>query len=137
MANVSFPLEYHAEVLGDYDDQKAAEWRLTLFALAAAVGIFLLLQAAHGSWSFAGMGFLCLLASLVGGVLAAWIDGGNVTLATVAGLLAVLAVALRHQLMLVEPGARPPGRVRRGASPGRSSRRQPRIASMRWSPRWR
>ena len=101
MANVSFPLEYHAEVLGDYDDQKAAEWRLTLFALAAAVGIFLLLQAAHGSWSFAGMGFLCLLASLLGGVLAAWIDGGNVTLATVAGLLAVLAVALRHQLMLV------------------------------------
>ena len=61
----------------------------------------MLLQAAYGSWTFAGMGFLCLLASLLGGVLAAWIDGGNVTLATVAGLLAVLAVALRHQLMLV------------------------------------
>ena len=101
MANVSFPLEYHAEVLGDYQDRQGAERRLLFFGLGAALGIFLLLQAAFSSWRLAIASFLCLPVALAGGVIAAWIDGGNITLATVAGLLAVLAIAIRQVLMLV------------------------------------
>ena len=100
MSAVSFPMEYHAEVLGDYTDRTGGR-KLVFFALGAAIGIFLLLQAAFSSWRLAVVGFLGLLAAVAGGMVAAWIDGGTLTLAGVAGLLGVLAVALRQVLMLI------------------------------------
>jgi Cu/Ag efflux pump CusA len=101
LAAIDYPLEYHAEVLGDYQDRTGAERRLLFFGLAAALGIFLLLQAAFSSWRLAIATFFCLPVALAGGVIAAWIDGGNITLATVAGLLGLLAIAIRQVLMLV------------------------------------
>ena len=47
LKQMQFPLEYHAEVLGDYAGQQAAQLRLLALAIAAAIGIFLLLQAAY------------------------------------------------------------------------------------------
>ena len=85
MSAVSFPMEYHAEVLGDYVDRTGAERKLLYFGLGAAIGIFLLLQAAFSSWRLAVVGFLGLLSAVAGGMVAAWIDGGTLTLAGVAG----------------------------------------------------
>ena len=102
LERVDFPLEYHAELLGDYSDQQGAQRRLLGFVVAAAIGIFLLLQAAFGSWRLAVMAFLMLPVAMAGGALAGWIDGGPMTLATVAGLLAVLAIALRSNVVLVD-----------------------------------
>ena len=99
---MDFPLEYHAELLGDYGDEQRAQGRLLTFAIAAAIGIFLLLQAAFGSWRAVIISFVMLPASLAGGAIAAWIDEGPMTLATVAGLLAVLAIALRNDITLIE-----------------------------------
>ncbi len=56
LADVAFPLEYHAEVLGDYGEHTGAERRVLVFALGAALGIFLLLQAAFSSWRLAVRG---------------------------------------------------------------------------------
>ena len=61
---MDFPLEYHAELLGDYGDEQRAQGRLLTFAIAAAIGIFLLLQAAFGSWRTAIISFVMLPASL-------------------------------------------------------------------------
>ena len=99
---VDFALEYHAELLGDYNHQQDSQRRLLGFAIAAAIGIFLLLQAAFGSWRLAILVFLLLPVALAGGAVAAWIDGDVVTLATVAGLLAVLAIAVRSSVTLVQ-----------------------------------
>jgi Cu/Ag efflux pump CusA len=107
LQKVEFPLEYHAELLGDYDHQQAAQRRLAGFALAAAVAMFLVLQAAFGSWRLAAITFVLLPVALTGGLFAAWIQGGPMTLATVAGLLAVLALAIRSALMLVSRLRRP------------------------------
>ena len=48
IASIEWPLGYHPEVLGEYAERQAAQDRLLLFAIAAAIGIFLLLQAAFG-----------------------------------------------------------------------------------------
>jgi Cu/Ag efflux pump CusA len=101
LAQVSFPLEYHAEVLGDYSDRTGAERKVAVFALGAALGVFLLLQAAVNSWRLALVAFAALVAAVSGGFIAAWLDGGHLTLATVAGTLAVLAVGARQILMLI------------------------------------
>ena len=100
MDGIGFPLEYHAEVLGDYADKTGAERKLAAFAVGAAIGIFLLLQAAFASWRLALAGFAGLGVAVSGAFVAAWIDGGHLTLATVAGALAVLALAVRQVIDL-------------------------------------
>jgi Cu/Ag efflux pump CusA len=97
----AFPLEFHAEVLGDYASQQHAQQRVVELAIAAAVGVFLLLQAAFRSWRLALIAFITLPIALGGGLLAAGMDDGPMTLATVAGLLAVLALAVRNAIRLM------------------------------------
>ncbi|MGD9704170.1 MAG: efflux RND transporter permease subunit [Acidimicrobiia bacterium] len=101
LAQVDFPLEYHAELLDDFSQQRDAQWRLVAFAIAATIGIFLLLQAAFGSWRLAIIAFATLTVALAGGAVAAWLDGGTATLASVAGLLALLALTQRSCVLLL------------------------------------
>jgi Cu/Ag efflux pump CusA len=75
-------------------------------ALAALVGIFLLLQAAFGSWRLAALFTLTLPVSLSGGVLAAFLFRTDMTLPTLAGFIPVLAVAVRGGIaVLARAGA--------------------------------
>jgi Cu/Ag efflux pump CusA len=53
LQTIKFPLEYHAEVLGEYQERQAAQSRLLLFGIAAALGVLLILQTAFGSWRLA------------------------------------------------------------------------------------
>jgi multidrug efflux pump subunit AcrB len=69
--------------------------------LAALVGIFLLLQAAFSSWRLAALFTLTLPVSLSGGVLAAFIFRADMTLATLAGFVAVLAIAVRSGIAVI------------------------------------
>jgi CzcA family heavy metal efflux pump len=98
---VDFPLEHHAEILGTFAEQRAGHSRALAVAGAAAIGIFLLLQAAFGSWRLAVMGFLALPLALVGGLLAALLAGGTLTLGSVAGFVAVLGIAARGVILLI------------------------------------
>ena len=70
------------------------------FAIAAAVGIVLLLQAAFGSWRLAALVVLTLPMALVGGVLAAF-AGGGISLGSLVGFLALLGIAARNGILLV------------------------------------
>ncbi len=99
---VAFPLEYHAEMLSDYSHQQSAQRRLMGFAIAAAIGIFLVFQAAFGSWRLAIIAFATLPVALAGGLVARWVDGGPMTLATAAGLLAVLAIAIHNSIVVID-----------------------------------
>jgi Cu/Ag efflux pump CusA len=98
---IDWPLEYHATVLGDYAERRAAQARVTALAIAAAIGIFLLLQACFESWRLATVGFIALPAALVGGVLVAVLAGGTLSLGSLLGLLAVLGLAARNSVALI------------------------------------
>ena len=100
LKDVKFPLEYHAELLGEYAERQAAQKRMLSFAGAAALGIFLLLQACFGNWRLAILVFLTLPMALVGGVLAAF-AGGGITLGSLVGFLALLGIAARNSILLV------------------------------------
>jgi Cu/Ag efflux pump CusA len=99
--NLTFPLEYHAEVISDATGTRASAWRLAGFGLVAAIGIFLLLQSAFGSWRLAAALGVSLPLALVGGELAALIAGGTVSLGALAGFLAVFAIAARNGIAMV------------------------------------
>ena len=101
LANVSFPLEYHAEVLQKTTGEEINGGRILAFAGAAAIAIFLLLQAAFRSWRLAVVAFVVLPVALVGGVLAALIDGAELSLGSMLAFLALFGLAARHSVVLV------------------------------------
>jgi Cu/Ag efflux pump CusA len=101
LEGVQFPLEYHAEILGDYAAQQTEEQKLLGFAIAALIGIYLLLQAAFGSWRLAGAVFLALPAALAGGLVAALAVDGVISLGALAGLLGVFLLTARNALLLM------------------------------------
>jgi Cu/Ag efflux pump CusA len=100
LAAVPMPYEYHAEVFGNAATAQAGLLRALGYAAAALAGIFLLLQAAVASWRRAGLMMLALPLSVAGGVLAAPLAGGLWSIGSLAGLLAVLALAIRCSVLL-------------------------------------
>ena len=101
LEGVDIPFEYHAEVLGISTEQQAANQRILIVALVAAIGILLLLQASFWSWRLAALVMLTMPAALVGGVVAILLSGGVVSLGSLFGLMMVLAVAVRNGVSLI------------------------------------
>jgi len=101
IAQLSFPLEYHAKVLGDYDDRRQSRERLLTLWIAAAIGALFLLQAAFGSWRLAALAVSTLPAAAAGGMLAAAATGVTTSLGVFAGLLTLLGVAAVQVVLLI------------------------------------
>jgi CzcA family heavy metal efflux pump len=101
LRQVEFPMEYHAAFVDDFAAGRAKDRQALGFAIAAAIAVLLLVQAAIGNWRLAGLIFLMLPLSLSGGVVAALIDGRTVSIGTVAGLLAIFGLAARQAVMQI------------------------------------
>jgi CzcA family heavy metal efflux pump len=98
---VSFPRGYHAEVLGEYQERQAAQRRLLILSVVAVAGILILLQKAFGRWRLAFLAILTLPMALVGGILAAYLGGGTLSLGSLVGFLTVLGIAARNGILLI------------------------------------
>jgi Cu/Ag efflux pump CusA len=98
--SLPMPLEYRAEVLTDYADRLAIQTRILAAVLAAAIAVFLLLQAAFQSWRLAALMFLMLPAAIAGGAVAAVASGGG-SVGGLLGFLTVLAITARSGISLV------------------------------------
>jgi CzcA family heavy metal efflux pump len=101
LAGIEFPQGYHPELLGEFQERQAAQGRLLLFALAALIGVFLLLQTSFGSTRLAILSFLTLPSALVGGVLAAWLGSGVISLGSLVGFFTVFGIAARNGIMMI------------------------------------
>jgi CzcA family heavy metal efflux pump len=99
LQDVAFPIEYHAEVLSA-DRQPVG--LLISIGIAAAIGIFLLLQAFLGSWRLAALSFFTLPIAMAGGVLAALAAGGKLSLGSYIALFAVFGFATRSSVLLLD-----------------------------------
>jgi Cu/Ag efflux pump CusA len=100
LRDIALPLEYHAEVLSPPPDAGSAQ-SLWVTALAASIGILLLLQAAFGRWRLAALVLVTLPAALVGGLVMMLAGGGDLSLGGLGGLFALLAIAARQGIALV------------------------------------
>ena len=100
LAAMPMPYEYHAEVSGSATVRRADLTRTLAYSAAALVGLFLLLQAAAGSWRRAGLMLASLPLSATGCVLITPVVGGIWNAGSLAGLFAVFALAVRSSIML-------------------------------------
>jgi Cu/Ag efflux pump CusA len=110
---INFPLEYRAELLGEYAEQQAAEKQVLSLSIAAAIVIFLILQAFFRSWRLATAVFLTLPMALVGGVLAVFLSNGGdffsfgtnggilLSLGSIIGFITVFGIAVRNGITLI------------------------------------
>jgi Cu/Ag efflux pump CusA len=96
-----FARGYHAEILGEFAERQAAQTRLLLVAVGAGIAVLLLLQAAFGTWRYALIVFVTLPMALVGGVLAARVGGGVISLGSLVGFFTVFGIAARNGILLV------------------------------------
>jgi Cu/Ag efflux pump CusA len=101
LAELAFPLEHHAEVLGGLADDRAARTRVIAASVAAAVLIYLLLQSAFTSWRLATLAFLLLPMGVSGSLMAVAVTGSEASLGSVAGIVAVFGLATRSVVMLI------------------------------------
>jgi Cu/Ag efflux pump CusA len=105
LRGLAMPLEYRAEVLGDAAQRQDSARRVALVALAAAVAVLLLLQAALRSWRGAALLVVLLPLAGAGVLLVAPALGGPVSVGPLAALVAVLALATRQSLVLLRRAA--------------------------------
>ena len=98
---MDFPLGYSAQVLGEYKERQAAQRRMLLFSIGTAIAIFLLLQVSFRSWRLATLSFVTLPMALVGGVLAAFIGGGVLSLGSLVGFFTVFGIAARNGILMI------------------------------------
>jgi CzcA family heavy metal efflux pump len=96
-----FPLEYHAEVLSQTTSAEIGRPKMLLVAIAAAIATFLLMQAGIMSWRLALLALLTLPVALVGGVVAALINGAELSLGALIGFLALFALAARNGMITI------------------------------------
>jgi Cu/Ag efflux pump CusA len=102
LQNVEFPLEYHAELVGEFEEFQVAEKRLRSIIIAALIGIFLLLQAAFWSWRKAMIAFLVILLGLSGCMIGIMLSGGDISLGSLVGFLCVLGIAAHNCVSLIK-----------------------------------
>ena len=101
LANVEFPIGYHAEVLGEFAEREAAQSRLLLAGSIAVIAIFFLLYTSFNNWRMTFLTFFTLPWALVGGALAAYFSSGIISLGSMVGLLTILGIATRNGIMMI------------------------------------
>ncbi|MEO8117888.1 MAG: efflux RND transporter permease subunit [Rhodoferax sp.] len=101
LQKIDFPIGYRAVLQGEYVELKAARARILFYTGFALIAILLLLQLTFRSWRLAMISFLTLPFALVGGVVAAYIAGGVISLGSLVGFLTVMGIAARNGIMMM------------------------------------
>jgi Cu/Ag efflux pump CusA len=101
LAGISFSEGYHPEVLGEYAERAASQNRLLALGALSLLGVLLVLHVDFGSARLVALVALTLPFALIGGVGAAFLSGGVLSLGSLVGFVTVLGIAARNGIMLV------------------------------------
>ncbi|MBD1542188.1 efflux RND transporter permease subunit [Arthrobacter sp. IA7] len=101
LKKLELPPGFRTQILGEFQERQAATNTLLSLAIGALAVIYLLLQVAFGSWRLATLVILTLPIALVGGVFAAFMGGGVLSLGSIVGFLTVMGIAARNGILLI------------------------------------
>jgi len=101
LAKIEFPREYYPVLLGEYTERLAVQQKMRITALIAMIAIFFFLQISFKSARLAAISFVLLPTALVGGVLAAWLGDGIISLGSIVGFLTILGIAARNGILMI------------------------------------
>jgi CzcA family heavy metal efflux pump len=101
LKTVEFPREYYPVLIGEYTERLAVQRKMTVFAIVAAIGVFFLLLTSFKSARLATLSYVLLPSALVGGVIAAYMGDGIISLGSIVGFLTVLGIAARNGILMI------------------------------------
>ena len=101
ISQLSFPSDTYAEFSGTAAAQAQSRRDLLVNSLLAGLGIVLLLSVVMGNYRNLLLVLANLPFALVGGVLAALLTGGNLSLGSLVGFVTLFGITLRNSIMLI------------------------------------
>jgi Cu/Ag efflux pump CusA len=101
VAGIAMPLGFSSEVIGEFQERQESQAALLRFSLIAFAVVLGLLYTSVGSWRLATLAAICLPTAMVGGILAASLTGGVLSLGSLVGFLTVLGIATRNGIMMI------------------------------------
>jgi HME family heavy-metal exporter len=101
VAQMKLPAEYYAGIEGNYQAQQAAATRIGILSLIALVLIFAILYSRYESATLALIIMGNVPLALVGSIVALWIVGGTLSLATMIGFITLAGISTRNGILKV------------------------------------
>jgi HME family heavy-metal exporter len=96
-----WPRGYYLEYGGQFQSQQSAMARILLIGVFTIIGIFLVLNVALKSWRMALQVMVNLPLALVGGVIAVYLSGGILSVASMVGFITLFGIATRNGIMML------------------------------------
>ncbi len=96
-----WPRGYYVEFGGQFQSQQSAMSRILVIGMFTVVGIFMVLNQALKSWRMALQVMVNLPLALVGGVLAVYLTGGVLSVASMVGFITLFGIATRNGIMML------------------------------------
>lgn len=98
---VDVPPGFHVAYGGQFESAEEASRVLSILGAVVIAAIFLLLSVALGGGRNAALVMVNLPLALIGGVVAAWLGGGVLSVGSLVGFITLFGVATRNGIMLV------------------------------------
>jgi HME family heavy-metal exporter len=101
IAQVNWPQGYDAALEGTYQAYEEAAWRIGTLSLASVLLIFLLLQSRYRSPLLALIIMVNIPLALIGGIVALWIAGLPLSVASMMGFVTLAGISTRNGILKI------------------------------------
>ena len=98
---INLPEGYYVVYGGQFESEQRASRIIGLLSLLAVLAIFLILYLAFGSMKLGALMMVNLPLALIGGIVAVFLGGGVLNVASMVGFITLLGIATRNGILLV------------------------------------